>query len=113
MIEEKVRSAVLRAKAGDTKAFDVLAHQLTFSGRHDLALPLWEANAATGGQSNGWGDRHYAATVWAVTADKPRTLAILQDARAHEDRDLVPDFRERPEFDTVKDDPEFLTAIRQ
>ena len=87
------------------------ACQLVDGRRHDLALPLWEANAANGGQDGGWGWLMYAATVWQVTQDRPRTLALLREARADDDRDMVPLFAKRPEFAGVRDDPEFLRAV--
>ena len=79
--------------------------------RHDLALPLWEANAETGGQVGGWGWLMYAATVWQLTQDRERTLALLREARAHDDRDMAPLFAGRPEFAGVRDGPEFREAI--
>ena len=90
-----------------------LAHHLTQSGRHDLALPLLEANLAAGGGSHG--DHGYAwlmhaAAVWTVTRDRPRTLALLREARDHDPRDLTHEFRTAA-FDDVQDDPEFLQAI--
>lgn len=88
-----------------------LACQLALGDRHDLALPLWEANAETGGQVGGWGWLMYAATLWHMTQDRERTLALLREARAHDDRDMAPLFAERPEFAGVRDDPEFRQAI--
>lgn len=90
-----------------------LAHHLTQSGRHDLALPLLDAKLAAGGGSHG--DHRYpwlmhAAAVWQVTRDRPRTLALLREARAHDPRDLTNDFRASA-FEDVQDDPEFLQAI--
>jgi hypothetical protein len=90
-----------------------LAHHLTQSGRHDLALPLLEANLATGDGSHG--DHGYpwlmhAAAVWKVTGDRPRTLALLREARDHDPRDLTNEFRTSA-FEDVRDDPEFLQAI--
>jgi RNA polymerase sigma-70 factor (ECF subfamily) len=88
-----------------------LACQLVWGDRHELALPLWEANTASGGQVNGWGWLMHAATVWQVTQDRERTLALLRESRAHDDRDMTSLFAERPEFATVRDDPEFRQAI--
>lgn len=90
-----------------------LAHHLTQSGRHDLALPVLDANLAAGGGSHG--DHGYpwimhAASVWTVTRDRPRTLALLREARDHDPRDLTNEFRIGA-FDDVQDDPEFLQAI--
>jgi hypothetical protein len=90
-----------------------LAHHLTQSGRHDLALPLLEANRAAG--DGGHGDHGYpwlmhAAAVWKVTSDRPRTLALLREARDHDPRDLTNEFRTSA-FEDVQDDPEFLQAI--
>ena len=88
-----------------------LACQLALGGRHDLALPLWEANAASGGQIGGWGWLMYAATLWQLTQDRAKTLDLLREARAHDDRDLVHLFLARPEFVGVRDDEEFRQAI--
>ena len=88
-----------------------LACQLVWGERHDLALPLWEANAASGGQVGGWGWLMHAATLWQRTQDRERTLALLREARAHDDRDMAPLFAERPEFADVRDDPQFREAI--
>lgn len=88
-----------------------LACQLALGERHDLALPLWEANAATGGQVNGWGWLMYAATLWQRTQDRDRTLDLLREARARDDRDLTSLFAERPEFVSVREDAEFRQAI--
>ena len=90
-----------------------LAHHLTQSGRHDLALPLLDANLAAGGGSHG--DHGYpwmmqAASVWKVTRDRSRTLALLREARDRDPRDLMNEFRIGA-FDDVQDDPEFLQAI--
>jgi len=88
-----------------------LAHHLTQSGRHDLTLPILDANLAAGGGSHGdhgctW--MMHAASVW--TRDRPRTLALLREARDRDPRDLTDDFRIGA-FDDVQDDPEFLQAI--
>ncbi len=88
-----------------------LACQLAGSERYELALPLWEANAQTGGQVGGWGWLMYAATLWKLTQDRERTLALLREARAHDDRDMTSLFAERPEFADVRDDLEFQQAI--
>jgi hypothetical protein len=90
-----------------------LAHHLNQSGRYDLALPVLDAKLAAGGGSHG--DHGYpwllhAAAVWKVTRDRPRTLALLREARAHDPRDLTNDFRTSA-FEDVQDDPEFLQAI--
>ncbi len=88
-----------------------LACQLVWGDWHALALPLWEANAASGGQIGGWGWLMYAATVWHLTQDRERTLALLRESRAHDDRDMTSLFAERPEFAGVRDDMEFRQAI--
>jgi hypothetical protein len=90
-----------------------LAHHLTQSGRHDLALPVLDANLAAGGGSHG--DHGYtwmmhAASVWKVTRDRSRTLALLREARDRDPRDLTNEFRIAA-FNDVQDDPEFLQAI--
>jgi len=88
-----------------------LACQLVNGNRYELALLLWESMAQTGGQIGGWGWLMYAATLWKVTKDRERTLALLREARAHDDRDMAPLFNDRPEFAGVRDDPEFRQAI--
>jgi hypothetical protein len=90
-----------------------LASYLLKGVRHEQALPLLEANAATGGQLGGWGWLIYAATIWQLSHDREKTLPLLREARAHDDRDMVPLFNERPEFAAVRDDPEFVEAIRR
>ena len=90
-----------------------LAHHLNQSGRYDLALPVLDAKLAAGGGSHG--DHGYvwvmhAAAVWKVTRDRPRTLALLREARDHDPRDLTDDFRTSA-FEDVQDDPVFLRAI--
>jgi tetratricopeptide (TPR) repeat protein len=90
-----------------------LAHHLNQSGRYDLALPVLDAKLTAGGGSHG--DHGYAwlmhaAAVWKVTRDRPRTLALLREARDHDPRDLTNDFRTSA-FEDVQDDPEFLQAI--
>ena len=52
----------------------------------------------------------HAAAVWKVTRDRPRTLALLREARDHDPRDLTNEFRTSA-FEDVQDDPEFLQAI--
>ena len=42
--------------------------------------------------------------------DRPRTLALLREARDHDPRDLTNEFRTSA-FEDVQDDPEFLQAI--
>jgi len=88
-----------------------LAHLLEHAGRHALALPLLEANLACGGQFGGWGWLMHAAAVWQVTHKRERTLALLREARAHDDRDIAEMFAERAEFVDVWDDVEFLEAV--
>jgi tetratricopeptide (TPR) repeat protein len=90
-----------------------LAHHLNQSGRYDLALPVLDAKLAAGGGSHGdhgYGWLMHAAAVWKVTRDRPRTLALLREARDHDPRDLTNDFRTSA-FEDVQDDPEFLQAI--
>jgi len=53
----------------------------------------------------------HAATLWQMTQDRERTLILLREARAHDDRDMTPLFAERPEFAGVRDDPKFRQAI--
>ena len=89
------------------------AHHLYFVGKYEMALPLWEKNESTGGHCGGWGWLLHAATVWQLTQNKPRTLALLKEAAVHDDRDLVPEFLKRPEFAEVYTDSDFLAAIRR
>ncbi len=95
---------------GQRQAF---AFVLMRANRHDLALPLWEANAASGGHFNSAGDLHHAATVWKLTRDRERTLSLLRDTFTHTQRkeDVAPMFMHRPEFADVREDPDFLQAI--
>jgi hypothetical protein len=89
-----------------------LAHHLIGTGRHDVALPLLDANLATGGHFNhGYGWLMHAAAVWRVTRDRPRALALLREARDHDTRNLADDFRRTPGFDDVRDDSEFLQSV--
>jgi len=90
-----------------------LAHLLIQRRSYDLALPVLDAKLAAGDGSHG--DHGYAwlmhaAAVWKVTRDRPRTLALLREARDHDPRDLTNDFRTSA-FEDVQDDPEFLQAI--
>jgi hypothetical protein len=90
-----------------------LAYHLNQSGRYDLALPVLDAKLAAAGGTHG--DHGYAwlmhaAAVWKVTRDRPRTLALLREARDHDPRDLMNEFRTSA-FSDVQDDPEFLQAI--
>jgi hypothetical protein len=80
-----------------------LAHHLNQSGRYDLALPVLD---------HGYAWLMHAAAVWKVTGDRPRTLALLREARDHDPRDLTNEFRTSA-FEDVQDDPEFLQAISQ
>ena len=88
-----------------------LACSLTEKGQHDQALLLWEANAASGGQVNGWGWLLHAAALWQVSRDREHTLSLLREARAEDDREMTPLFAGRPEFADVQNDPEFLHSI--
>jgi hypothetical protein len=90
-----------------------LAHHLNQSGRYDLALPVLDAQLAAAGGSHGdygYAWLMHAAAVWKVTRDRPRTLALLSEARDHDPRDLTDEFRTSA-FEDVRDDPEFLHAI--
>ena len=88
-----------------------LACQLVENSHYESALSLWEANAASGGQLGGWGWLLYAATLWQMTQNREQTLALLREARAHDDRDMMPLFTERCEFAGVQADAEFRQAI--
>lgn len=107
----------LERKGSSARALDGfrhnLAHHLNQSGRYDLALPVLDAKLAAGGGSHG--DHGYvwlihAAAVWQVTRDRPRTLALLREARDRDPRDLTDDFRTSA-FNDVQNDSEFLRAI--
>jgi len=88
-----------------------LACKLIGKGQHDLALPLLEANHRCGGQIGGWGWLMHSAAVWHVSKDRDRTIALLREARAHDDRDMAALFAERNEFADVWSDPDFLGAV--
>ena len=88
-----------------------LACQLVESRCYKSALPLWEANAATGGQLGGWGWLLYAATIWQMAQNREQTLALLREACAHDDRDMLPLFAKCPEFADVQNDSGFRQAI--
>lgn len=88
-----------------------LACQLVECRHYESALPLWEANAASGGQLGGWGWLLYAVTLWQMTQNREQTLALLREARTHDDRNMEALFAERPEFAGVQDDSEFRQAI--
>jgi len=90
-----------------------LACQLVGDHLYEPALPLWEANAASGGQIGGWGWLMYAATVWQMTHDWEQTLMLLREARAHNDQDMTFKFTECHEFADVREAPDFLQAIRK
>jgi len=67
-----------------------LAMELMRNERYDLALELWEANVADGGQTaGGYGWLHHAATVWHLTQARERSLALLQRARDDDDRNFI------------------------
>ena len=91
------------------------AFVLMEGNRYDLALSLWEANAANGRQFSSGGSVYYAAAIWKVTRDRQRTLNQLRAARTDENRSegMALMFNQRPEFADVREDPEFLQAIGQ
>ena len=68
----------------------------------------WRREAVHGDHGYAW--LMHAAAVWQVSRDRPRTLALLREARDHDPRDLTNEFR-TPAFQDVQDDPEFLQAI--
>jgi hypothetical protein len=107
----------LEKKGSSARALGVfrhnLAHHLNQSGRYDLALPVLDAKLAAEGGSHrdhGYAWLMHAAAVWKVTRDRPRTLALLREARDHDPRDLTNEFQTSA-FEDVQDDPEFLQAI--
>jgi tetratricopeptide (TPR) repeat protein len=117
---EKVRDALSlleevdhRGPSGWVRGYrHELAHHLIKGGAHDLALPLLDAILSTGDHfGGGYGWVMHAAAVWQVTRDRPRALTLLRQAREHDGRDLVEEFRGSTGFSDVKDDPEFLQAI--
>jgi hypothetical protein len=88
-----------------------LSHHLIAEGRHDLVLAVLNPLLASGDHLGSYTRLMHAAAVWKVTRDRPRTLALLRDARNSEVRDLTGDFRGTQGFGDVADDPEFLQAI--
>ena len=91
-----------------------LAHHLNQSGRSNLALPVLDAKLAAGGGShgdNGYAWLMHAAAVWKVTRDRPRTLALLREARDHDPRDLTNEFG-RPRLQTCKTIPNSCRRFR-
>lgn len=90
-----------------------LAHQLSLNGQYADALPLWEENERHGGQLNGWAYLLHAGTVWHEIGDRDRTLSLLRDAAAHDDRDMTTLFQDRPEFHAVREDAAFLDAVKK
>lgn len=79
--------------------------------QYDLALPLLE-RAIVLGTRNPWTYLSYAAALWAATHEREPVLAQLRKAAC-----LFPVFdpwndqNRPPEFENVKDDPDFLQAI--
>jgi hypothetical protein len=78
---------------------------------YDLALPLFEKVVANG-RGSGYAYLRMASVVWAETHDWARTLALLREAAAREDRDMLPLMHDLPEFADVLDDAEVITAAR-
>jgi RNA polymerase sigma factor (sigma-70 family) len=110
LLEEQERRGLSGAKWVRGQRHE-LANLLAHHHQHELALPLFEENLANGGQIGGWGWLMHAATVWQVTRDRARTLPLLQEARAHDDRDMAELLAECPEFADMQDDPEFMQAL--
>lgn len=83
---------------------------------YDLALALFETVIATN-PGNGYAWLRHASVVWAMTADRPRTLALLREAAARDDRDLATLIRNHPsaapEFAPLLDDSAFQEALRR
>ncbi|HVK05609.1 MAG TPA: RNA polymerase sigma factor [Armatimonadaceae bacterium] len=90
-----------------------LACQCAAAGDYPAALELFEQNSATGGQVNGWGWLVYAASVWKASGDRARTVALLREAAARDDRDLTRQFESGSEFAGMIDAPEFMAALRR
>lgn len=86
----------------------------SLAGAHsyDLAIALFERVVA-GGRGIGYAYLRYASAVWAETRDRFKTLTLLKEAAARDDRDILPLLRDLPEFADVRDDPEFLAAARK
>ncbi|MES2462044.1 MAG: sigma-70 family RNA polymerase sigma factor [Armatimonadota bacterium] len=81
-------------------------------GYYDRALPLFELNAARGGQANAWGYLMHGAAVWKVTGDRDRTIYLLRMASAYKNRDMTALFLNQSAFAEVKEDAEFLKAVQ-
>ena len=62
---------------------------------------------------NGWGWLVYAASVWKASGDRARTVALLREAAARDDRDLTQHFESGSEFAGMIDAPEFMAALRR
>lgn len=84
------------------------ACSLASAKAYELAIPLFEKVIA-GGRGTGYAYLRLASAVWA-DGNRPRTLALLREAGAREDRDLIPLLRNLPEFAGVLDDPDFVAA---
>jgi hypothetical protein len=79
---------------------------------YDLAVLLFDKVLADG-RANGYAYLRLASAVWAETRNRARTLDLLREASAREDRDMLPLLRDLPEFAGVLDDPEFRAAARK
>jgi RNA polymerase sigma factor (sigma-70 family) len=110
LLEEQERRGLSGAKWVRGQRHE-LACLLAHHHQHELALPLFEANLANGGQLGGWGWLMHASVVWKVTHDRARTLSLLREARAHDDRNMAELLAESPEFADMQGDPEFVQAL--
>lgn len=88
-------------------------HSLAYVGAYDLALPLFEANLASGGHMNGWGYLIHAATVWGATKDRTQTLALIREAACYDNREVLPLFADTPTLGEMASDPEFVAAAQK
>ena len=88
------------------------ACSLSGAKAYDLAIPLFERVVA-GGRGSAYAYLRLASAVWAASRDRARTLDLLREAAARDDRELQPLIRELSEFNDVLDDPEFVEATRK
>lgn len=88
------------------------ACSLAGTNSYDLAIALFERVVA-GGRGIGYAYMRYASAVWAETRDRFKTLTLLKEAAARDNRDILPLMNDLPEFADVRGDPEFVAAARK
>jgi hypothetical protein len=114
--EKMDEMAEMLASAEDTGWARGQRHDLgckyIWNNQYENALLLFERNDASGGQVNGWGYLMHALAVWKTMGDRARTLDLLREAPARENRDMTETFLSQPGFADVKEDAEFLGAVQ-